>query len=146
PELTGQMAAIGIVKGKDFAPDARMRKILEDAAAIGAATARTLTFRPRASEGVALYPDSGWTNLLWVGGYSFETPPPLVTPQGIEPLPPTGARTLNARTGFFYAATGVTPAMIMRLTDIGSQYLFGIHDADKNPFDGGKTYTVTLPP
>ncbi len=145
-ELMGQMAAIGIVKGKDFAPDERMRRILNDAAAIGAASSRTLAFRPRAAEGFEFYPDSGWMNPLWLGGYSFETPPPLVTPEGIEPLPPTGARTLNARTFFFYTATGVTPSMIMRLTDIGSQYLFGVYDADKNHFDGGKTYTVTLPP
>ena len=145
-ELMGQMAAIGIVKGKDFTPDERMRRILNDAAAIGAASSRTLAFRPRAAEGFEFYPDSGWMNPLWLGGYSFETPPPLVTPEGIKPLPPAGARTLNARTFFFYTATGVTPSMIMRLTDIGSQYLFGVYDADKNHFDGGKTYTVTLPP
>ena len=34
PEIGGQFAAIGIVKGKKFAPDARMRKILTDAIAI----------------------------------------------------------------------------------------------------------------
>ena len=34
-ELMGQLAAIGIVKGKPFEPDDRMRRILEDAAAVG---------------------------------------------------------------------------------------------------------------
>ena len=33
----------------------------------------------------------------------------------------------------------------MRLTDIGSQYLFAIVDANKQYFDGAKTYKVTLP-
>ena len=33
----------------------------------------------------------------------------------------------------------------MRLTGIGSQYLFAMLDADKNYFDGAKTYKVTLP-
>jgi hypothetical protein len=33
PELAGQLAAIGIVKGKPFNPDERMRRILTDAAA-----------------------------------------------------------------------------------------------------------------
>ena len=42
PELPGQLAAIGIVKGKPFNPDARMRKILTDAAAVGNAAGRTL--------------------------------------------------------------------------------------------------------
>lgn len=32
PELLGQMAAIGIAKGKPFNPDAMARKILTDAA------------------------------------------------------------------------------------------------------------------
>ena len=40
PELSGQLAAIGIMKGKAFAPDERMKKILTDAAAVGNATAR----------------------------------------------------------------------------------------------------------
>ena len=35
--------------------------------------------------------------------------------------------------------------MAMRLTGIGSQYLFVSLDANKNYFDGGKTYKVTLP-
>ena len=43
----------------------------------------------------------------------------------------------------FYYATGITPAMIMRLPDIGSQYLMAFQDADKQDFDGGKTYKVT---
>jgi hypothetical protein len=143
----GQLAAIGIVKGKDFAPDERMRRILTDAAAIGTAAARTVGFRAREEEGFALYPDSAWYNQLWVGGYTFETPPPLVSPDGtVTPLPSTGARTLDARTAMFYQATGITPSMIMRLTNIGSQYLLAALDADKTPFDGGKTYQVTLPP
>jgi hypothetical protein len=145
-ERMGQLAAVGIVKGKPFNPDARMRKILMEAAAIGEATSRTIVFRPRESEGFALYPGSSWVNPLWVGGYTMETPPPLVTKAGVEPLPPSGARTLDARTAMFYYATGITPAMIMRLPDIGSQYLMAFQDADKHDFDGGKTYKVTLPP
>ena len=51
PETLGLLASIGIVKGKPFAPDARMKKILTDAAAVGSATARTLAFRGRDPEG-----------------------------------------------------------------------------------------------
>jgi hypothetical protein len=35
--------------------------------------------------------------------------------------------------------------MAMRVTGIGSQYLFATLDAGKNYFDGAKTYKVTLP-
>ena len=84
--------------------------------------------------------------MLWQGGYDYETPPPAVTKDGIKPYPPTGYRTLDARFGFFSVATGVTPAMFMRLTDVGSQYLIAAVDSDKNYFDGAKTYKVNLPP
>ena len=117
PERMGQLASIGIVKGKPFQPDARMRKILTEAAAVGEATSRAIVFRPRESEGFALYPGSSWVNPLWIGGYTMETPPPMVTKAGIVPFPPTGARTLDARTAMFYYATGITPAMIMRLPE-----------------------------
>ena len=146
PEIMGSLAAIGIVKGKPFNPDARMKKILTEAAAVGTATGRTLNWRARDSEGFAYYPGSAWSNYLFVGGYSFETPPPLVTKDGIKPFPPTGYRTLNVRTAMFFYATGITPAMIMRLLGIGSQYLMATVDSKGEYFDGNKTYKVTLPP
>lgn len=147
PELMGQLAAIGIVQGQPFEPDERMRRILEEAAAVGNATSRALFFNYRSDEGFAYYDeDSAWFNMLWVGGYTFETPPPLVTNQGIKPFPATGVRKLHSRTSFLYAATGVSPAMCMRLTGIGSQYLMAAKDAEGNPFDGSRTYQVTLPP
>ncbi len=147
PELAGQLAAIGIVKGKPFNPDARMRKILTDAAAVGNAAGRVLNWRANDVPGWSYYPDSAWTNMLWSGGYKFETPPPMITKEGFfKPLPSTGARTLDSRTAFYYAYTLDSPAMIMRLPNVGSQYLIGFLDADKNYFDGAKTYKVTLPP
>src|SRR5208283_4895243 len=69
PEVMGSLAAIGIVKGKPFAPDARMRGILTDAVATANATARALVFNPRESEGFYYYyyyPNSAWQNSLWV--------------------------------------------------------------------------------
>ncbi len=145
-ELMGQLAAIGIVKGKQFEPDARMRRALSEAAAVGNTASRALFFHPRASEGFTYYDGSGWFNMLWVGGYTFETPPALVTADGLTPFPATGVRQLHSRTSFLYAATGVTPAMCMRLTGIGSQYLMNVMDANGNRLDGGNNYRVTLPP
>ena len=146
PELMGQIASIGIVKGKPFNPDARMKKILTDAANVGNATARMLNMSPRESEGLAYYEGSQWTNMLFVGGYLFETPPPMLTKDGFKPFPPTGARTLNSRTLFFNGYTGITPGMCMRLTRVGSQYLLATKDANAHYFDGSKTYKIELPP
>jgi len=148
PEILGSLAAIGIVKGQPFEPDARMQGILADAASVGNATGRALNFayRGTAEEDFGYYPGSAWYNMLFLGGFSFDTPPPAVTSDGITPYPPVGHRRLASRFAFFHWATGITPAMCMRLTDVGSQYLISGLDADKNYFDGGKTYKVTLPP
>ena len=147
-EIMGSLAAIGIVKGQPFEPDARMQGILADAAAVGNATGRALNFgfRDTAEEDFAYYPGSAWYNMLFMGGFSFDTPPPAVTSEGIKPYPPVGHRRLAARFSFFHWATGITPAMCMRLTNVGSTYLISGLDADKNYFDGGKTYRCTLPP
>ncbi|HBG99009.1 MAG TPA: DUF1254 domain-containing protein [Rhodobacteraceae bacterium] len=145
-ELAGQLAAIGIVKGKDFAPGDRMRAILTDAAAVGQATGRVLNWRPY---GVhpdrAYYEGSMWGNMLWEGGAFFETPPPVFEDGMFKPLPPTGARTLDSRTAFYYGYTLDSPGMIMRIPGVGSQYLMGFLDADGVPMDGARTYKVTLP-
>jgi hypothetical protein len=85
--------------------------------------------------------------MLFAGGYTFETPPPQVSADGtITPYPSTGYRFLNSRTAMFFYATGITPAMIMRLTGIGSQYLGAFVDAKGEYLDGSKTYKMTLPP
>ena len=136
-ELMGPLAAIGIVKGKPFAPDARMKKILTEALALANATSRSLFMNPR-DPSWYYYPGSAWMNFLFVSGSEFETPIPMVTREGVKPFPPTGYRTLDARTAFFYGVTGITPAMAMRLPGIGSQYLFAFVDADKQYFDGAQ--------
>ena len=146
PELAGQFAAIGIVKGKKFAPDARMRKILNEAVAFGNAASRTLGTGAHPADHFRYYDkSSGWWNMLFEGGYEFLNPPPLITKEGVKPFPNRGARKLHSRTSMFYSATGITPAMCMRLTGVGSQYLIANVDAKGKPFDGSKTYKVVLP-
>jgi hypothetical protein len=126
------------VKGKEFNPDARMRKILTDAAAVGNAARRVLNWRPRESLGWSYYSGSSWTNMLWQGGANFETPPHMLTKEGFfKPLPPTGARTLDSKTAFYYAYTLDSPGMIMRVPNVGSQYLIGFLDGVGVRFKGG---------
>jgi hypothetical protein len=59
PELMGPIAAIGIIKGKPFAPDARMKKIMSDALAVANATSRTLFMSPRDPSWLQRYPRAG---------------------------------------------------------------------------------------
>jgi hypothetical protein len=129
PTTLGFWAAIGIKKGKPFAPDERMKKILTEAARVGDATARAIMYRWRTADGY-WYPNSAW-RLGFIGGYKFEE---------------NGARLLDAYSGFFFYATGVTPAMDTRMVGVGSQYMVAFVDAQGNPFDGGKNYKLHLPP
>ncbi|MEK8226732.1 hypothetical protein NKG05_12470 [Oerskovia sp. M15] len=75
PELAGQFAAIGIVKGEKFAPVDRLRAILDEAAAVGNAASRALGFGALPGEGFRYYDGtSAWWNMLFAGGFEFQTP------------------------------------------------------------------------
>jgi hypothetical protein len=130
PTTLGLFASIGIEKGKPFAPDERMKKILTDAANIGAVTARTIAFKVRAKDAY-FYPDSPW-RLPFFGGYKFESAP--------------GVSNLDGAVFYYYFAIGVTPAMEEKMVGLGSQYPWSVQDSNGNPFDGGKTYKLHLPP
>ena len=130
PIRLGFYASIGIRKGQSFAPDPRMRKILVDAAAIGDATARALSFHTREQEAY-YYANSGWQR-PFVGSYQFQTQP--------------GVLNLDAYTSYFFMATGVTPAMEEKRIGHGSQYAWTARDANGNPLDGGRIYKLHLPP
>ena len=132
PEVRGTLAAIGIVKGQPFKPDARMQKLLTEAATIGAATARAITYQPRIG-GVEIYPD---THSAWTMAYANKNTSFIAD----------GAMNLDARVLFYYNATGVTPAMAMTRAGAGSDYGIAYLDANKKPFDGAKTYKLHLPP
>ena len=111
-----------------------MKKILTAAAAVSNAAGRALNWHSSKYPGWSYYPGSMWANMLWQNGFNFETPPPMTTKEGFfKPLPPTGARTLDSRSAFYYSCTMDSPGMIMRLPGVGSQYLTGFLDADKNP-------------
>ena len=57
-----------------------------------------------------------------------------------------GVANLDGAAFFYFLATGVTPAMAEEMVGEGSQYPWTALDADGNPFDGGKTYRLYLPP
>lgn len=130
PETRGLLASIGIQKNKPFAPDARMKDILADATAVGNATARTITFSTRDSEAF-YYPDQTW-KMGWVGN----------DPE----FQPGGVLNLDARTLYFYATQGVSPAMAVKMVGVGSQYATTEHDITGEYLDGAKNYSLRLPP
>jgi hypothetical protein len=131
PETLGLLASIGIEKGKPFKPDARMKKILTEAVAVGNITARALAYKSRIPEAY-FYENSAWNTPFVGGSYQF--------------LKEKGVRNLDARTYFFLYATGITPAMAEVVIGKGSAYAAAFVDAKGDPLDGGKNYKIHLPP
>src|SRR6476659_4790861 len=61
PEWLGMLAAIGIIKGQPFTPDAHMRAILDQAAKTGYKTSRVIGFEERGSgKSYRMYTDRHW--------------------------------------------------------------------------------------
>jgi hypothetical protein len=132
PELRGIFASIGIQKGKKFAPDERMKKILTEAVAVANATSRALLWYER-DPTTMLYENSYWKQGFLGGSYEY------LLDDG------QGGRNFDARTHFYYFATVNTPAMTMEIVGAGSQYAWGYLDKNGVYLDGGKNYRLNLP-
>lgn len=132
PVTRGQVAAIGIVKGQEFKPDERMKKILSEAAALGTAYARANTVFPR-DPGHRYYPD---TDSEWVMAFADNDTYFLKD----------GARRFDSRLWMHFNAVCVTPAMALTKPGAGSQYAIAGLDSKHRPLDGAKTYKLHLPP
>lgn len=129
PETVGLFASIGIKKGAPFSPDARMKKILTEAVAVGNGTARAILFASR-DRRAKVYADRQWITGFVGGSYEFR--------DGAE-------RMLDARALFHYYATGITPAMAQAQAGSGSAYAGAFRDANGQYFDGSRIYKITLP-
>jgi hypothetical protein len=137
-ETRGLFASIGIEKGKPFAPDARMKKILADGVAIANAASRAIVWYPRYEknmEGVRVYPD---TNSSWIMAYTARN----VFFNGEDGM----TMNTDARVMFHYPYTAVTPAMAAPREGTGSDYAIAYVDSSRQLLDGSKTYKLDLPP
>ncbi|HEY4365708.1 MAG TPA: DUF1254 domain-containing protein [Steroidobacteraceae bacterium] len=128
--MYGELAALGIERGKPFKPDARMTSILEKAAKIANAQMRVASFGDRRPDRI-VWPDRKWewAALRFEDG-DFNT---------------ANYADLHARDKWFYQAIGVSPAMFKRDPTAGSLYWLGLRDANGTTLDGGKTYRLSVP-
>lgn len=128
--MYGLLSAVGIEKGKPFAPDARMRAILTRAARTGRDQMLVAAFdsdRPDRFN----WPDRKWEWASLVpGSAQFETP------AGID---------LEARDRWFAQAIVTSPAMFRRNAGAGSLYWLGARDVTGAFLDGGRHYKLAIP-
>ena len=76
-----------------------MKKILTEAAAVGDITARAISYKSRVPAAY-YYENCAWGTPFIGGSYQFLA---------------NGVRNLDARTYFFFVATGITPVMSMKM-------------------------------
>lgn len=117
--LHGELAALGIVRGKPFTPDERMTQILQDAARAANGQLRVQSFAGRRQDRL-VWPGRRWE---WAA--------------------------LRYENGDFeadgYLGTQASPAMFRRMVGAGSLYWLGLRDCAGNYLDGGRAYTLTVP-
>ena len=131
PEAKGMMAAIGIEKGKPFNPDARMKKILLDAADIGNAASRAISYYPRDPGNLTYGKDSAWVMAYADKDTTFTR---------------NGAYRLDPRVLFHFGYICVSPAMAVTIPGKGSDYAMAMLDSKQRPLNGAKTYRLHMPP
>ena len=123
-----ELLQIGIEKGKPFAPDARMRAILDEAAHVGSYMAFAITNAPRGDY-------RRWTDREWfdmIHGY-----PTFVDEQG-RPL-------IDDMVSMAWFATGRATAMAGAKPGVGSAYTWAYRDSNGDWIDPARTYQLRLP-
>ena len=129
PELAALLEAVGIEKSSPFSPEAALRGLLNEAARVGSATARSFVFRPRDAD-IWLYEGSGWQSLA---GSSRD-------------FMRGNARELDARTRHFYLRSAASDAMFEKRARFGWQEAFSAVDSKGRDLDGDRSYRLVLPP
>ena len=121
---------LGIEKGKQFKPDDRQRKILEEAATMGDSMGRVMLFDGH--ERFTCMNAFAGTNWNW-----------------IQPMDPTqeaeNYSQLDERLHYTYGAIYTSPGIGVKKAGPGSQYVQAFKDKDGNRLDGSKSYRMHTP-
>ena len=126
--ILAQLRFLGIEKGKPFAPDARQKKLLEDAAVVGEAMAKANTSDKRVEP--VFWPGTHWKHALVVS---------------VDQRMP-GYDQLDERAAWFYEAVAVSKGMLTQTPGVGQRYIASYKDRDDHWLDGGNTYRLHVPP
>jgi hypothetical protein len=131
--MLGMLASLGIEKGKPFTPDARVKRILEEAAHTALAEMRVNAYANRRPEHV-VWMDRKWE---WVPLRQLS---PETKDYGVPAF-----LDLEASDHWIFQAYGASASMGRRQVGAGSIYFAGFRDGGGAFLDGGKTYKLTVP-
>jgi len=138
----GMLAAIGIIKGQPFNPDAKTRAILDRAAKTAYKMSRVIGFQEAVSgRDFRVYPDRHWVNPMADG-----TPEKPAGPLDLGWKRTAGGYLdLDLRIWFFTDYYSISPGMISQIPGKGAKYMIGFTDSKGTPLSGGGNYRVNLP-
>jgi len=142
PDWLGMLAAIGIVKGQPFTPDAHAKEILDQAAKAAYKMSRVIGFE-QVVGGLSykVYPDRQWANPMADG-----TPAKPSGELNLSWIDTAGGYlALDSRINFFTNYYSVSPGMLSYTPGRGANYMMGFTDSDGAPLSGGTNYRVNLP-
>ena len=127
-ELLGRLATLGIEKGKPFKPDARMKRIFDQAARQGVAMSRAIVYACRDPE-INYWPDRHWEK-MFIRNTEFTH---------------NGHADVDARTLWHYQAICVSPNLLSTTPGVGTAYLTCFRDKDGDYLLGDKDYRLRVP-
>ena len=143
PDWLGMLAAIGIVKGKPFTPDAHTREILDQAAKTAYKTSRVIGFEEVVGGlSYIVYPDRQWTNPFADGTPS--NPSGAMNTSWVNTT--GGYLALDSRINFFTNYYSISPGMFSYTPGKGANYLIAFTDSKGKPLSGDNNYRLSLPP
>src|SRR5262245_42036485 len=125
--ILAQLRFLRIEKGKPFKPDARQKKILEQAVVVGEAMAKANTSDKRMEP--PFWPGTQWKHALVVS---------------VDQRMP-GYDQLDERAAWFYEAVAVSKGMLTQTPGVGQRYIAAYKDRDGNWLSGGNTYRLRVP-
>jgi hypothetical protein len=143
PDWLGMLAAIGIIKGKPFTPDAHTREILDRAAKTAYKTSRVIGFEEVVGGlSYMVYRDRHWTNPFADGTPS--NPSGAVDTSWVYNA--GGYLALDSRINFFTNYYSISPGMFSYTPGKGANYLMAFTDGEGKPLSGATNYRLSLPP
>lgn len=129
--MLGMLETLGIVHGKPFKPDARMKKILTEAAEVGRAMAKTLAWKSRTPKEILYaYPGKRHWKYIFFGEPTFHAPEYMA---------------IDLRAKYSFEAIGTAKSMVVAVPGQGSQYIGAYHDQNGKWLSGENTYKIRLP-
>jgi hypothetical protein len=138
----GTLAAIGIIRGQPFNPDAHTRAILDSAARTAYKMSRVIGFEEKVSgRSFRLYPDRHWINPL-----AEVTPDNPKIPFDLSwRRIPEGYLDIDARIWYFTNYYSVSPGMMSQIPGAGAKYMVLFTDNEGALLSGAAEYRLNLP-